>query len=60
MERLPIEQKTHSKEQNSEEEVRGILQRLLRMATRVMAKKLFDRSRAKSDELDHRRRFPKL
>ncbi len=59
MERLPSDQKLISSPKNNPEEVRGILQRLLRMATRVMAKKLFARSQAQTDHSLRKQRFPK-
>lgn len=59
MERLPFAQESASINQNSPEEVRGILQRLLRMATRIMALRLFERVQAKPDRTRRKRRLPR-
>ncbi len=59
MERVPFDKQSTSGNVNRPEEVRGILQRLLRMVTGVMAKKLFERSQAGVDQSQRHRRLPR-
>ncbi len=59
MERLPFEKNTTSSQASKQEAVRGILQRLLRMTSRVMAKKLFERTQTGADQANRKMRLPK-
>ena len=59
MDRVPNDQMPTSSHANRSEEVRGILQRLLRMVTGVMASKLFKRSQTGADQSQRPRRVPR-
>jgi len=59
MERPSFDQKTTPHPANQQEEVRGILRRILRLATQAIAKKLFARSQAGANRSQGKLRLPK-
>lgn len=59
MNHRPFDSNAKSHDNNKQEEVRGILHSLLRMATRVMAKRLFEKARTRQNTLPPTKGSPK-